>query len=43
MSAKEGKSKRRERYVENVVKKRKTKEEDKEFYERMLRQGGTGF
>jgi hypothetical protein len=32
---------RRERYVENVVKKRKTKEEDAAFYELMAAQGGS--
>lgn len=34
--------KRLERYEENVIKKRKTKEEDKAFYDHMARQGGSG-
>mmetsp|Transcript_26592 Transcript_26592/g.53269 ORF Transcript_26592/g.53269 Transcript_26592/m.53269 type:complete len:738 (+) Transcript_26592:10-2223(+) len=34
-------SKRRERYEENIIKKRKTSEEDKAFYDHMLRQGGS--
>jgi len=36
-----GKSKRRERYEDNVIKKRKTSKEDKAFYDKMLRQGGS--
>jgi len=37
-----GKStKRKVRYEENVIKKRKTAAEDKEFYDEMLRQGGS--
>ncbi|KAL3809797.1 hypothetical protein ACHAXA_003034, partial [Cyclostephanos tholiformis] len=34
-------SKRKERYEENIIRKRKTAEEDKAFYDRMLRQGGS--
>ena len=34
-------SKRRERYEENIIKKRKTAEEDKSFYDHMLKQGGS--
>ena len=34
-------SKRRDRYEENVIKKRKTSEEDKAFYDEMLKQGGS--
>eukprot|EP00804_Cyclotella_cryptica_P006905 CCRYP_007051-RA/>CCRYP_007051-RA protein AED:0.21 eAED:0.21 QI:84/1/1/1/1/1/2/1163/687 len=34
-------SKRRERYEENIIKKRKTAEEDKAFYDHMLKQGGS--
>ena len=34
-------SKRKERYEENIIKKRKTSEEDKKFYDHMLRQGGS--
>lgn len=34
-------SKRRERYEENIIKKRKTEEEDKAFYDHMLKQGGS--
>ena len=34
--------KRLEKYQENVVKKRKTKEEDQAFYEHMTKQGGSG-
>ena len=37
----EAKSKRRDRYEENVIKKRKTSEEDKAFYDEMLKQGGS--
>lgn len=33
-------SKRKQRYEDNVVRKRKTKEEDKAFYEHMAKQGG---
>ena len=33
--------KRRQKYEENVIKKRKTKEEDAAFYEHMTKQGGT--
>ena len=37
-----GKStKRKDRYEDNIIKKRKTSEEDKAFYEHMLRQGGS--
>lgn len=35
------KSKRRDRYEENVIKKRKTSEEDEAFYDEMLKQGGS--
>merc|ERR1712181_69537 len=35
------KSKRRERYEDNVIKKRKTSKEDKAFYDEMLKQGGS--
>lgn len=34
-------SKRKERYEENIIKKRKTAEEDKAFYDHMLKQGGS--
>jgi len=34
-------TKRKERYEENIVKKRKTEEEDKAFYDHMLCQGGS--
>lgn len=34
-------SKRKERYEENIIKKRKTSEEDKAFYDHMLKQGGS--
>ena len=34
-------TKRKERYEENIVKKRKTEEEDKAFYNHMLCQGGS--
>jgi len=34
-------SKRKERYEENIIKKRKTAEQDKAFYDRMLKQGGS--
>lgn len=34
-------SKRRERYEENIIKKRKTNEGDKAFYDHMLKQGGS--
>ena len=34
-------SKRRERYEENIIKKRKTADEDKAFYDHMLSQGGS--
>jgi len=34
-------SKRKERYEENIVKKRKTAEEDKAFYDHKLQQGGS--
>ncbi|KAL7507097.1 hypothetical protein ACHAXN_004300 [Cyclotella atomus] len=34
-------SKRKERYEENIIKKRKTTEEDKAFYDHMLKQGGS--
>ncbi|KAL9179588.1 hypothetical protein ACHAXT_008878 [Thalassiosira profunda] len=34
-------SRKRERYEENIINKRKTKEEDKAFYEHMSRQGGS--
>ncbi|KAL7428697.1 hypothetical protein ACHAXH_005770 [Discostella pseudostelligera] len=34
-------SKRKDRYEENVIKKRKTTEEDQAFYTRMLQQGGS--
>ncbi|KAL7536010.1 hypothetical protein ACHAXR_006867 [Thalassiosira sp. AJA248-18] len=34
-------SKRKERYEENIIKKRKTAEEDKAFYEHMSKQGGS--
>ena len=34
-------SKRKERYEENIIRKRKTTEEDKAFYDHMLRQGGS--
>eukprot|EP00956_Cyclotella_meneghiniana_P000853 scaffold967_cov26-Cyclotella_meneghiniana.AAC.1 len=34
-------SKRKERYEENIIKKRKTADEDKAFYDHMLKQGGS--
>ena len=34
--------KRRSKLEENVIKKRKTKEKDSEFYEHMANQGGAG-
>ena len=34
--------KRRLKFEENIIKKRKTKEEDKAFYEHKIKQGGTG-
>lgn len=34
--------KRRMKFEENIIKKRKTKEEDKAFYEHKIKQGGTG-
>mmetsp|Transcript_14241 Transcript_14241/g.39525 ORF Transcript_14241/g.39525 Transcript_14241/m.39525 type:complete len:658 (+) Transcript_14241:117-2090(+) len=34
-------SKRKEKYQDNIVKKRKTKEEDEAFYEHMAKQGGS--
>jgi hypothetical protein len=34
-------SKRKDRYEENVIKKRKTTEEDQQFYMHMLKQGGS--
>jgi hypothetical protein len=34
-------SKRQQRYEDNVIKKRKTKEEDAAFYEHMVRQGSS--
>jgi hypothetical protein len=34
-------SKRKERYEENIIKKRKTAEDDKAFYDHMLKQGGS--
>jgi hypothetical protein len=34
--------KRQQKYEENVIKKRKTAEEDAAFYEHMIKQGGTG-
>lgn len=40
-SSKDKSSKRKERYEENIVKKRKTAEEDKAFYDHKLRQGGS--
>jgi tRNA pseudouridine(38-40) synthase len=40
VSAIQKSSKRREKYQENVVKKRKTKEEDAAFYNHMTQQGG---
>jgi hypothetical protein len=36
-----GNSKRRQRYEENVIKKRKTKEEDAAFYRHMVQQGSS--
>ena len=41
MGVEDGVSKRKHRYEENIIKKRKTTEEDKAFYEHMLRQGGS--
>jgi tRNA pseudouridine38/39 synthase len=42
LESSEGKStKRKERYEENIIKKRKTAEEDKAFYDHKLRQGGS--
>ncbi len=42
LESSEGKStKRKERYEENIIKKRKTAEEDKAFYDLKLRQGGS--
>ena len=40
-SSKGKSSKRKERYEENIVKKRKTAEEDKAFYHHKLKQGGS--
>lgn len=37
----QGSSKRKERYVENVIKKRKTEKEDREFYAHKTQQGGS--
>jgi hypothetical protein len=36
-------NKRRGRFEENTIKKRKTKDEDKAFYEHMTKQGGSAF
>ena len=36
-------NKRRSRYEENIIKKRKTKEEDQAFYEHKGKQGGSAF
>ena len=41
MGVEDGVSKRKHRYEENIIKKRKTTEEDKAFYVHMLRQGGS--
>lgn len=42
MESSNGKStKRKERYEKNIIKKRKTSEEDKAFYDHKLRQGGS--
>ena len=41
VAALQNSAKRKERYVENIIKKRKTKEEDHAFYERMMQQGGS--
>jgi hypothetical protein len=40
-SSKDKSSKRKMRYEENIVKKRKTAEEDKAFYDHKLQQGGS--
>ena len=34
--------KRRKRFEDNIIKKRKTAEEDKAFYDHKIKQGGTG-
>jgi tRNA pseudouridine38/39 synthase len=41
VSSLQNSTRRREKYVENVIKKRKTGEEDQEFYDHMSRQGGS--
>jgi hypothetical protein len=35
-------SRKKERYEENIIRKRKSPEEDADFYHQMVRQGGSG-
>jgi tRNA pseudouridine38/39 synthase len=42
IAALQNSGKRRQKYEDNVIKKRKTKEEDHAFYEHMAKQGGAG-
>jgi hypothetical protein len=42
VAALQNSSKRRQKYEDNVIKKRKTKEEDNAFYDHMAKQGGSG-